>query len=927
MSKNFRSTNSQILPRLRAIFRFCFCASLFTASVLQSQSTITVHPRFIEYSGNRPGIVPFKEIKRPRIALVLSGGGARGVAHVGVLVALEKYHIPIDLIVGTSIGSLVGGLYASGYSTGQLQTLVDTTNWAAVLSFADEVDRTDLFVGQKQAADRNLLTLRFDGLTPVIPSALSSGQRLTTFINQLTLQGIYHPNHSFDDLKIPFRAVSTDLVSGQRAVLASGNLAEALRASIAIPLLYSSVIRDSMQLTDGGLISNIPVEVARDMNMDIVIAVDVSSPLRTASQLNAPWEIADQIINIMAQMPNRQSLEKATIVIKPDLGGHLAADFSGLDSLVLWGEEAAVAKMPALLDSIQKKQTADYYSRPDVDQLSFRISDVSFQGSELLQSIKADLTSLAAGKSVTIGLIKEKVSSLYSSGDYRDTYAEIDLHDSTASVKFVNIPNPEILSVELTGDSVIAKEELLPIISQLKNKPANSDSTREALNNILALYRDRGYSLARIRSVQLDSTQGVLQITIDEGVISHMIVEGTTKSRDWVIWRELPFTVGDLFTVSGAQQAIANLMATNLFDQVLIDIRYVDDKAEIVIKATEKKSELAGVGLRIDSERGVQPSAEVRDENFLGTATELGAYFGGGLRNRTYLLEFKANRIFNSYYTFNLNSFYDLKDIYTYGNDPTVQSPTSFNRVRIGEYRQIEDGGSFSLGSQVQRLGTVTAEFRIGMDEINFLSGTGYSTDKFMLQTLKLSSTIDTQDQFPFARSGSLMNLSWETASSVGAGDIGYSKLFLSYEWFSTYIEGQTLHPKIVFGFADQTLPLSQQFSLGGEDSFYGLNEDDSRGRQVFVINVEYRALLPVKVFWDTYFKIRYDFGSIWPQQTSISLNDLHSGVGAGIAVDTPAGKASFSVGRSFFVRRDLLSQPLSLGPVIAYFSFGYPLL
>ena len=170
------------------------------------------------------------------------------------------------------------------------------------------------------------------------------------------------------------------------------------------------------------------------------------------------------------------------------------------------------------------------------------------------------------------------------------------------------------------------------------------------------------------------------------------------------------------------------------------------------------------------------------------------------------------------------------------------------------------------------------------------------------------------------------MNLSWETASSLAAGDIGYSKLFVSYEWFSTYFETYTLHPKISFGFADKTLPLSQQFSLGGEDSFYGLYEDDSRGRQVFVINMEYRELLPVKIFWNTYFRVRYDFGSIWPEQENISLRDLHHGIGVGLAVDTPAGKASVSVGRSFFVRRDLLTQPLSLGPVVTYLSFGYPL-
>ncbi len=608
----------------------------------------------------------------------------RGIAHVGVLKALEKHHIKIDLIVGTSIGSLVGGLYASGYSTEQLQTLVDTTNWPSVLSFADEADRTDLFVGQKQAADRNLLTIRFDGFTPVIPSALSSGQRLTTFINQLTLQGVYHPNHSFDDLKIPFRAVATDMISGRRAVISSGNLAEAIRASISVPLLYSPVKRDSMELTDGGLLSNIPVEVARDMNMDIVIAVDASSPLRLANQLNAPWEIADQIINIMAQLPNKQSLEKATIVVKPELGGHMAAELSGLDSLIGKGEEAAERQMPALLDSIKQKESANYFSGPEVDQLSFRISEIKCDRIEIPESTKVELMALRFRK-ITIGAIKQRVSAIYSYGSYKDVYAEIMLRDSTATVGFVSIPNPRVLSVEVAGDSVIAKEELFPYISRLKDKPSNSDSTREVLNDILALYRDRGFSLARIRSVQLDSVQGVLRIAIDEGVIYHMSIEGTTKTRDWVIWRELPFTVGDIFTVSNAQKAISNIMATNLFDQVLIDVRYAGDRTEIVIKATEKKSELAGVGLRIDNERNVQPSVELRDENFLGAATELGAYFGGGIRNRTYLLEFKANRIFNSYYTFNLNSFYDLKDIYTYENDPTVQSPTAFNRVLIGE--------------------------------------------------------------------------------------------------------------------------------------------------------------------------------------------------------------------------------------------------
>jgi NTE family protein len=926
MCDNHSCTCEYVCPKFRALFEFSLLILLLGIPSSYAQNTILVHPQFAEFTDSHRDIIPLRKLKRPKIGLVLSGGGSRGVAHVGVLKALEKNHIPIDLIVGTSIGGLVGGLYASGYSTEQLQTLVDTTNWGEVLSFTDEADRTTMFVGQKQAADKNLLTIRFDGLTPVIPSSLSSGQRLTNFINQLALQGIYHPNQSFDDLKIPFRAVATDLVSGKRMVLASGNLAEALRASITVPLLYSTVKRDSLQLTDGGLISNIPVEVACEMNMDIIIAVDVSSPLRSARQLNAPWEIADQIIGIMAQLANKQSLEKATVVITPELGKHLAADFSQIDSLVAKGEYAATAAIPALRDSIRKKQSAHYYYGPDVAQLSFRISDVRFVGSAIPDSFKLDIQELTARERVSIGLIKEKVSSLYALGDYRDVHAEITLHDSSASVTFVDALNPVIHSIEVTGLSVVSKEEIEPLISRVKERAVNSDSTRAALNNILALYRDKGYSLARIQSVQLDSVQGALRIGIDEGVIFHMSIEGTTKSRDWVIWRELPFAAGDVFTVSKGNQAIANIMATNLFDQVILDVRYLDDKCDLVIKATEKNSELLRLGLRVDNERNVQPSIEIRDENFLGTATELGLNFAGGLRNRKYLFEFRANRIFNSFFTFNLNSYYDLRDIYTYADDPAIQSPTSFSRAHIGEYRQVKYGASFSLGTQVQRLGLVTAEYRLEPNQTKFLNGIGYSIDTFTLQTLRLLSTIDTQDQFPFARSGSLMNISWETASSVAAGDIGYSKIFLSYEWFSTYYTRHTLHPKISFGFADETLPLSQQFSLGGENSFFGLFEDDSRGRQIFVINVEYRAILPFRILWDTYFKVRYDFGSIWPHQDNIKLKDLHHGIGIGLAVDTPVGPASIAVGKSFYVRRDLLTEPLSLGPTIGYVSLGYQL-
>ncbi|HTY58357.1 MAG TPA: patatin-like phospholipase family protein, partial [Bacteroidota bacterium] len=231
---------------------------------------ITIRPHFDDSRVERPELIAHRELKRPRVALVLSGGGARGTAQIGVLRVLERYHIPVDFIAATSMGAIVGGLYASGYSVAEIESLAVRTEWDDVLSLTEETKRTELFVDQKIAGDRSFLAVRFQGFAPVIPSAVSSGQRLTDFLSARALQALYHPVPDFDHLKIPFRAVATDLVSGTRVVLKDGSLAEALRASATFPLLFQPIEKNGMQLVDGGLLSNIPVDVARNRGYDII---------------------------------------------------------------------------------------------------------------------------------------------------------------------------------------------------------------------------------------------------------------------------------------------------------------------------------------------------------------------------------------------------------------------------------------------------------------------------------------------------------------------------------------------------------------------------------------------------------------------------------------------------------------------------------
>src|SRR3989304_10192637 len=214
-------------------FKIIFIVILFTfTTVLKSQSQHTVN---IEYKKNKLpfGLEEKVPQNKPIVALALSGGGARGLAQIGVLKALEEAGIDLDIIVGTSMGSIIGGLYAAGYSVDQLDSIAENTNWNDLLSLEGETDRGELFIDQKVTEDKAILTLRLDGLSPIIPTSINTGHRLSNYLNLLTLQAPVH-SYSFDDLKIKFRAVCTNLITGEPVILDKGSLSQAMRASSSV---------------------------------------------------------------------------------------------------------------------------------------------------------------------------------------------------------------------------------------------------------------------------------------------------------------------------------------------------------------------------------------------------------------------------------------------------------------------------------------------------------------------------------------------------------------------------------------------------------------------------------------------------------------------------------------------------------------------
>ena len=234
---------------------------------------------------------------RPRIALVLSGGAARGSAHVGVLKVIEETRIPVDFIVGTSMGAIIGGMYAAGSSPEEMDRLLASTDWNDL--FSDRPSRKHLSFRRKQEDLESLIKIEMGwkrGLT--FPSSLVAGDKMMFYLRKLTLQT--HGVSKFDSLPVPFRAVATDVENGELVVLSKGDLAEALRASMAIPGVFAPQEINGRLLVDGFLSQNLPVSVAREWGADVIIAVDVGAPLHTRDELKSILKFTGQTLAMMS---------------------------------------------------------------------------------------------------------------------------------------------------------------------------------------------------------------------------------------------------------------------------------------------------------------------------------------------------------------------------------------------------------------------------------------------------------------------------------------------------------------------------------------------------------------------------------------------------------------------------------------------------
>ena len=822
----------------------------------------------------KDGFFPYFQEHRPKIALALSGGGARGIAHIGVLKAFEKYGLPIDGIAGTSMGAVVGGLAAVGYSASEIDSIARNTDWDEIIR--DAPPRRQLFLGQKERKSRSILQIRFEKMSLDFRPAYTSGQKLTTLLTDILLKAPCPFQTRGQELNIPLKVITTDLLTGQKIVFDSSSLVDALRATLAIPLLFTPVEKDSFMLVDGGLRDNLPVDEAREIPADLVIAVDTSSKIRGRDEIIAPWEIADQVTTIMQQDALQSQMKKADVVIQPRLDGISNTNFSRVDVTIQAGEKAAEEAMPkidSLLARLQKQPVEAVY----------KVRKCAFEGLNHFSFDSQDNSFLPpVPGSLRLSEVVLSGRSLYETGYFSKIRVMLDTLNELLLFKAVE--NPFVNKIIFKGNTQFSDSVLLAGMETRAGTILNIRKGRRDLRFIRSLYLKKGFSIARVQDVKIANDS--LIITLDEGRISGFEFRGNNRTLPFVIQREIPFHRGELFHVSRFRQAVENLYSTGYFENIRFELNRGIKDYSLRLDFKEQGFTLLRAGLRYDLERQTQSFLEAVEENLAGIGAE-GSITGLiGTRDKLFKAAVRTDQILKSLLTAQLSLTASSQDYLYY---------ESYHST--GSYQQRNLQTVLSLGQQMKRLGTLS--FQLRNENFRLIQKTGNLTPDatFLLRNIVIRSEVDTRDRVPFPSTGKYQVFEYETSVKFLNSRIPYAKMSSSMESYYPFPWGLVLHPRIRWGTADLTTPFVKQYKLGGIDSFIGIPEESLIGRQFIIFSGEASYRIPYPHWLESHLSLRYDLGGGWPKYVHINARDFRQGFGIIFSINTPFGPLMTGIG------------------------------
>jgi NTE family protein len=819
-------------------------------------------------------------VRKPHVALVLSGGGARGFAHIGVLDILDSAHIPIDLIVGTSMGAILGGLYAAGYSPDDLAKMAQTTNWSDVFNFNDDSHRPERSFGKKDEKV-SLLSLRFNGFfQPVLPQAISSGQRLTMLLNSLVISAPFGTEEDFlRNMRVPFVALATDIVTGTRRIITHGDLTSAIRASATVPLRFYPLAHDSALLVDGGLLSNIPIDVAKDSaGADIVIASNTTAELRNRDEINTPFDVADQVITLMMHEKNLEAIKRADLVMTPELEHGMPDDFGKAELYIEAGRQAARKALPQLQNILShSSNNSSVLNTSSNEKLDDIVSDIFIFGNvnvsadslnRLLRNVKGKaLTKSSFNKEIEIPILAYLRRNGYSLARIDSVRINHSLHRAE-----VFLDEGHIGSIRIEGLHTVQPGFVLREFSLSAGDIFRQTLGEQGLRNLTATGYFSFASLEFLRSPQ---------------------------------WRGTQFYMRSDTTDQTVNAGLISLSAPSL--QITVE---------------ERATRILRLAALADNEFGAQFSMQYANENLFGYGTEFSLTGGIGSLSRYAAAALSTPRLFLSFTTFDLNLYVGFKDISVYSLNQDIPNGKLHSDVTdvVREARDI--GGRLRLGGEVSRLALLTGEIRIERQRSYSTRTQNIVEPEATLTAVKAELTIDSRDDAAYPHTGTLLIANYEIGTGFFGGSKRYTKIYGALEQTFPVSRLHTFIPKIAIGIGDRTVPRQEQFDLGGIENFYGLFAYELRGKQMVKGSLTYQVAIPDALFFPTFVTFRYDLGARWVEPESIKFESFIHGVGAQIGFKTPIGLARFAIGENFrFAQND--KKPLLLNSPVFYFSVG----
>ncbi len=816
-----------------------------------------------------------------RIGLALSGGGARGFAQIGVLRAFEEAGLKIEAVAGTSIGGIIGGLYAAGYSAEELEEIVKDINLGAL--FSNRPSRKSMFLTQRPEKERSLISIRFDGYKPYIPQALTAGQSLTDLLSRLTLKANYISGCDFSRLEIPCRVVTTDIVNGEKVVISKGDLSDAMRSTMAFPLAFTGIESHDRILMDGGMVDPIPVDVAREIDDDLefVVAVNTTSELLPKEDIDNPIDVANQVTSIMTMDKLKASLEAADIAITPDITEFNSTDFDDARELIRRGYEAGKKAADDLIYRINSN---------DDNNDSLYLVDVRYDISPL--HIDPDSLPLKSGQIIRKGTLKKTAADLYREYDLFSISIQIDADDrinlpyqaSVLNIRMIPKPAKDNLIYNINGSSIIDNQTIVELFKS-DSDLLSSEDILSFSDSMEILYENMGYSLAHIRNINLDPGSNSISIEVDEAIIEKINIAGNTRTKQWLIRTNLPLKENQPFNSREAARGIANIYATDLFDRVTLNISPGTNGAIVNINVEEKKYTQLRLGWRWDDEYESEQFAEILNDNLFGTGQELLLHARYAQRRQHYEISLKADRFFSTLLTYRTRGFYKILERKIYDIDG--ESDSSIRETRLG--------AEFILGQQIARFGTVTAE--ILWEDIENKYFPGGTIDKIHLRSLTFRSLVETINRYPFPTDGKEHLFYIRFATDILGGETKFTKLYSSVESYFPLTDRINFHPRLSFGHIDTRfgIPYSERFHIGGHYSMYGYRTDELVGAKMILGNMEMRFKLPLRF----YIFGRYDFGEVYSTVDQIKLKNIRHAFGFSLAFHSPIGPVDFGWGKS----------------------------